>query len=101
MKFISAYALLIIATTLLCAVSFQLANIYPALSPLLYLQVLSISWNFALLGLGLGIITLIIAATMSWLQVALLITGNINPHMAEAGFIKALTTFWNVILGHG
>lgn len=101
MKFISAYALLIIATVFLCIVARHLATIYPVVSPVLYIQALSIFWCFAFLGLGLGIITLIIAATMSWLQVALLMTGNIAPHMAEAGFVKALTTFWGVISGRG
>jgi len=98
MRFISAYALLIIATASLCIVAFQLAEIYPELLPIIYIQALGVSWAFTLLGLGVGLVTLVIAAAMSWLQVALLVTGNINPHMGESGLVTSLTTFWQALL---
>ncbi len=99
MRFISAYALLSIATASLCIVALQLVEIYPELSPALCIQALGLSWAFALLGAGIGLITLIIATAMGWLQVALLVTGNINPHMGESGFVKSLTIFWGILLG--
>ena len=92
MKFLSAYALLWILAASLTLLAWQQISLNPEMSALFYINILSTAWIFAFLGIGLGLFTLIIAAIMSWLQLALLITGNIDPHLTEARFFKVLST---------
>lgn len=92
MKFLSVYALLISVTIALTFFAWQQVHVHPELTGLFYINALGVFWAFALLGLGLGMITLFIAAIMSWLQLALLATGSIDPHLTEAGFFKVLST---------
>ncbi len=57
-----------------------------------FIQCLQTLGFYLLLGLGLGIPLLFLATIFSWLQVILLISGNIDPHLAKEGFFNVLRT---------
>lgn len=64
----------------------------PMLVPTFFIQFLQTASFFTLLGLGLGLPLILLATIFGWLQVILLVSGNIDPHLGEEGFFNVLKT---------
>src|SRR3989304_7424268 len=54
--------------------------------------------GYGIIGLGLSIPMTCLALIFGWLQVILLITGQITPHLKNAGFIESLQLLLSAIL---
>ncbi|MCS5709445.1 hypothetical protein CC99x_011110 [Candidatus Berkiella cookevillensis] len=100
MKFYSAYALLITTWVILSITAINLCVANPEFTSMLYTFLVSPLWGFSLLGMGLGFIILLIATLFSWVQLYLLITGSIDPHLAQSDFFKALEIFMKTLFGY-
>ncbi len=64
---------------------------------MLFIEGISLLGCYLLLGIGLGFPLVIIATILGWLQLVLLISGNINPHLAREGFFKVVNTLFSKI----
>lgn len=100
MKFYSAYALLITAWVILSIIAMNICMANPEFTSILSILLLSTLWCFSLLGMGLGFIILLIATLFSWVQLYLLVTGSIDPHLAKSDFFKVLEIFMRMLFGH-
>lgn len=95
MKFYSAYALLLTTALTMSILAIQVCATHAELTVLVQYLFVGLLWNFVLLGMGVGFMILLIATLFSWVQLYLLITGNIDPHLIESGFFKSIETFLN------
>lgn len=97
LKFYTLLVLIWIAVGLILFATLSLIHIYPAFTSVLFAQALNISSCYALLGLGIGLPLVILASILGWLQLVLLISGNISPHLAKEGLFKVLDTLFSKI----
>lgn len=71
-------------------------NQHPALNVVFLIQSLHVLSYYVLLGLGVGIPLILLATIFGWLQVFLLISGNIDPHLGKSGFLNVLKTLCGI-----
>jgi len=90
--------------TLICAaiiaLTFAILNAIegdPHLSALFLIQHINFIGCFSLLGIGIGVPLVMLASFFSWIQVVLLLRGNIPPHFAKEGFVRVLNTLTSKI----
>lgn len=95
--FYCAFALISASLFLLGHTSVVLVNTHPELFSVFILQFLNIFVCYALLGIGIGLPLVLLAGTLGWLQLVLLMSGNIDPHLGSAGFFKVLNTLFSKI----
>ncbi|MGD9592993.1 MAG: hypothetical protein AB7V32_10775 [Candidatus Berkiella sp.] len=62
---------------------------------LLLSQLFTMLGCFVLLGFGAGLPIVILASVLGWLQLVLLISGNIDPHLAKESFMDVLKTIFS------
>lgn len=97
MSFYSAFTLVLLSAGLVCYSALSLISQEPTLSVLLVFQSLNFLSSFMLLGIGLGLPLVLIASILGWGQLALLLSGNINPHLGREGFINVLKILFSKI----
>lgn len=97
MKFYSALALtfFIVLGVGYAILMVSIAN--PALATVTFLSSMSSLSCYLLLGLGLAIPAILLASILGWLQLALLLSGNIAPHLSREGFFTVLNTLFKKI----
>ncbi|MBS0288489.1 MAG: hypothetical protein JSS07_00455 [Proteobacteria bacterium] len=93
-KFVFAIVLLCFAVVLLSYTTFTLGHHY-AFSGLLFSQCINMLGCYLLLGIGIGLPIVILATILGWIQLVLLLSGNINPHLAKEGFFHVLNTLFS------
>lgn len=96
-SFYSALTLVAISAALVGYFSVNLIWKEPLFKLLFVYQCLTILSSYMIVGIGLGLPLIIIAATLSWGQLILLMTGNINPHLGREGFVDVLKILFNRI----
>lgn len=96
-KFVFALTLILIAIFGLGFAIYLLANNYPELPAILFIQCINALGCYVLLGVGVGLPLVFLASVLGWVQLILLVNGNINPHLAREGFFKVLTTLFSKI----
>jgi hypothetical protein len=91
-SFLFAYLLIMAA---LIGLSYEILNLmedYPVLSSIFYIQFINGFGCFVLLGMGIGLPLAILGSVLGWVQLALLMSGNIDPHLAKEGLVTVLKT---------
>ena len=97
LRFFLPFILLLLSLPLLGATLHTLLHHHPSLWAIVLTQGMSILGCFTLLGLGLGIPLIVLASVLGWIQVVLLLTGSIPPHLGKAGLMKVLSTLFSKI----
>lgn len=69
----------------------------PTFSPMIILQCINTLSCYILLGVGIGLPLVILATTLGWVQLILLLSGNVSPHFAKEGFFNVLRTLFTKI----
>lgn len=92
--FYSAFALILFLVLGLSYAVFTIAPPHPELGNLLLQSSLGVLCCYLLLGLGLALPVLLLASVLGWLQLVLLLAGNIDPHLSREGFINVLNTLF-------
>lgn len=95
-KLFTAFILMLLAIIGLCWKIFLLTGSYPLLS-LVLMQFINTLGSYVLLGIGLGLPIVFLASVLGWVQLLLLINGNIDPHLSREGFFKVLETLFRKI----
>lgn len=62
---------------------------------LLYTQFITLFGCYALLGIGVGIPIVFLATVLGWVQFVLLLSGNLDPHIAKESFWGVLKTMFS------
>ncbi|MCS5710220.1 hypothetical protein [Candidatus Berkiella aquae] len=96
-KFYSVFALIFFVVLGLGYAVLMLSMSDPMLGTITFLSTLSSLSCFLLLGLGLAIPAVLLASILGWLQLALLLSGNIDPHLSREGFFTVLNTLFKKI----
>ncbi len=91
-KFYGAFALILFMVMGLSYAVLMLAIAQPQVATVALLGSLSTLSCYLLLGLGLAIPAILLASVLGWLQLALLLSGNIDPHLSREGFFNVLDT---------
>lgn len=68
---------------------------HTSLGVLFFSQLTNIFAGYFMLGIGIGLPMVLLAGTLSWLQILLLLGGQIDPHLGREGFVKVLKTLFN------
>lgn len=89
-RFYSAFTWIFISASLLGFRAFSILLVEPSLWPSLFGYCFSFFNSFLCLGIGLALPLILIASILGWGQLALLIQGNINPHLAREGLVDTL-----------
>ncbi len=95
-KFFIAFTLMLIAIVALCCTAFSVGTGYP-LAALLLSQGINMLGCYALLGIGIGLPLLLLASVLGWGQLLLLMSGNIDPHLAKESFFDVIKTLFSKI----
>ena len=95
-KYIIAIIFMIMAIVGLSVTAISLGDNYHV-SPLLLTQSLHLIACYVVLGIGIGLPIVILATVLGWVQLLLLLSGNIDPHLARDGFISVIKTLFNKI----
>jgi hypothetical protein len=95
-KYIFAIILMIIAIVGLSFTAISLGDNY-MVPTLLFTQSLHLIECYVVLGIGIGLPIVILATVLGWVQLLLLLSGNIDPHLARDGFINVIKTLFNKI----
>lgn len=98
--FFILYAILILALILLGTYSWHVIAQAPDLAFILLMQWLNLLACYSLLGLGIGLPLVLLASALGWVQLLLLISGNITPHLSREGFFTVLDTLLSKIKTH-
>lgn len=53
--------------------------------------------SYVFIGLGLASIVIFLTFILGWVQLALLLGGDIHPHLSEKGLLNVLSTLFNHI----
>ncbi len=61
-------------------------------TPILFSQLFTLLGCFVILGIGAGLPIVILASVLGWVQLVLLVSGNIDPHLAKESFFGVLKT---------
>ena len=85
--------LIAISVLLSLQVATLLAN--KSLAVLFFSQFTNIFAGYLMLGIGIGLPMVLLAGTLSWLQILLLLAGQIDPHLGREGFVKVIRTLIN------
>jgi hypothetical protein len=64
------------------------------ITALIFTQTLQILGCYALLGIGIGLPIVLLASMLGWVHLLLLVSGKIDPHLAEEGFFNVLKTLY-------
>ncbi|HRE30523.1 MAG TPA: hypothetical protein PLD88_00980, partial [Candidatus Berkiella sp.] len=96
-KFYSVFTLILFAVLELGYAVLMLSMSDPTLGTIAFLSSLSSLSCFLLLGLGLAIPAVLLASILGWLQLALLLSGNIDPHLSREGLFTVLNTLFKKI----
>lgn len=95
-KYILAVVLMIIAIVSLSFTACSLNENY-LVSTLLFTQSLHLVASYVILGIGIGLPIMLLATVLGWVQLLLLLSGNIDPHLARDGFINVIKTLFKNI----
>ncbi len=87
---------MLIAIIALSFTAFSVGTGYPLVA-LLLSQIINMLGCYALLGIGIGLPLLLLASVLSWGQLLLLLSGNIDPHLAKESFFGVLKTLFSKI----
>src|SRR5437016_54187 len=96
-KFYIALILIFITFIALSYDTFIIVTRFRELSLIFFIQSLFSLGCYLLLGVGFGLVLVLLATTLGWVQLLLLITGNIDPHLAKEGLLKVLHTLFKKI----
>gem|GEM_PF-4550003 len=66
----------------------------PEMASIVFLGSVSTLCCYLLVGLGMAIPVMLLASILGWLQLALLLCGNIDPHLSREGFFTVLDTLF-------
>lgn len=97
---IQFYSLLTILILLFAFATFRILVLlahHTELTSLFLVQCMNTLSCYFLLGIGIGLPVIILATILGWLQLILLLSGNVNPHLAKEGFFKVLGTLFTKI----
>ncbi|MFI4937592.1 MAG: hypothetical protein ACHQJ6_03670 [Candidatus Berkiellales bacterium] len=94
-QFYFAFILLGIVIFALMTTLWMLCHHHPEISLLFFIQSIYSLACYLLLGIGLGVPLILLATILGWVQLILLLSGNINPHLAREGFLKVLNTLFS------
>ena len=89
-RFYSAFTCVLISAGFL---SFRVGSLLlaePSLRSTFFCYCFSLLNTFVCFGIGIGLPLVLIASILAWAQLALLLKGNINPHLAREGLINTL-----------
>ncbi len=92
-KLTVAISFMLAALVALLYTTFNMVDYFPG--GLLYSQLFTMLGPYVLLGIGAGIPIALLAAVMGWLQLVLLVSGNIDPHLAKESFVGVLKTLFS------
>ncbi len=84
------------AILLLVYSSFHLIHHNPDLTKIFFIQCLNPLVCYLLLG-SLGLPLVLLASIFGWVQLILLLKGNIHPHLGSEGFFNVLETLFSKI----
>ncbi len=90
--FYSAFALILFTVMGLGYAVLMIGIAQPQIATVALLGSMSTLSCYLLLGLGLAIPAILLASVLGWLQLALLLSGNIDPHLSREGFFTVLDT---------
>lgn len=96
-KFYSVFSGTCIALIALSFMLFILLDHHPQYVSLFLMQGLSSLACYILLGIGLGVPLILFATILGWLQLILLLSGEIDPHLKTEGFLNVLKTLFSKI----
>lgn len=89
------FSILLMLIALGCLLHSTYAFIGVIGASLLYTQFITMFGCFVLLGIGVGIPIVFLASVLGWVQFALLLSGNLDPHIAKESFWGVLKTMFN------
>lgn len=91
------YFSLIILIVLTLTLSLQIATVitHHTLSVLFFSQFTNLIAGYLMLGIGVGLPMVLLASTLSWLQILLLLGGQVDPHLGREGIVKVVKTLLN------
>lgn len=91
------YVKLTLLSTLVCFLTAKISYIVMSkqLAILFFSQFSNLLANYILVGFGMGLPLVLLASVLSWLQLLLLLAGEINPHLAKEGFVNVIKTLFN------
>lgn len=90
LRFYGAFTCVFISACLLAFRVFEILLYEPTFRASFFCQCFFCLNSFAGIGIGLGLPLALIAAILGWGQLALLIKGNINPHLGREGLVNTL-----------
>jgi hypothetical protein len=89
-RFYSAFTWILISASVLSFRAFSIILVEPSLQPSFFGYCFSFFNSFLCVGIGAALPFVLIASMLGWGQLALLIQGNINPHLSREGFVNTL-----------
>lgn len=92
--FYSAFTLILFMALGLGYMVFSTALSHPELGNMILISSLATLGCYLLVGFGLAIPVLLLASVLGWLQLVLLLAGNIDPHLSREGFFNVLNTLF-------
>lgn len=96
-KFYGALFLTSVVLLSLCFIVFSFIHLSPEYTAIFFIQSIYSMGCFVLLGLGIGFPLVLLATILGWVQLVLLMIGNVDPHLAQEGFFKVIHTLFNKI----
>lgn len=93
-KFYSAFALILFTVLGLGYAVLMVSIAEPGLLNVVFLGSVSTLCCYALVGVGFAIPVVLLASILGWLQLALLLSGNIDPHLSREGLFTVLDTLF-------
>lgn len=96
-KFYSAFALIFLTVLGLGYAVLMAAMAQPEVALVVFMGSISTLCCYLLIGLGMAIPVILLASILGWLQLALLLSGNIDPHLSREGFFHVLDTLFRRI----
>lgn len=95
--FYCVFTLVLISAVMVCYTTLCMLMNEPSLKLIFICQCFNFLSSFMMLGVGLGLPLVVIASVLSWGQIALLMSGNINPHLGREGFVNVLKILFSKI----
>lgn len=90
LRFYIAFTCVLISAYCLAFRVFHILVAEPLLRSSFFCQCFSCLSSFACVGIGLGLPLVLIAIILGWGQCALLIKGNVSPHLGREGLVDTL-----------
>lgn len=95
--FYSAFTFILLSALVVSAKALTIASTHPAMADFFALLWLPFSCTFSVVGVGFSFPVIIVASSLGWGQLGLLLTGNIHPHLGGEGFFNVLKIVFSKI----